>query len=175
MLFRDATPDDAAGIALVRVAAWQHAYEDIVDPRLVAALDVEDERERWEQRLAVAADAVNRQHVTVVEHDGRALGFTAVLARSREADVPDGTGELAAIYVHPVAQGAGLGPRMLDAAAARLGELDATRATLRVLTANTVARTFFGSRGWRLDGDAPDDAPDGDVPGPTERLVRDFR
>lgn len=172
MLLRAATPDDAAGIALVRTAAWQHAYEDFVDPRLLASLEIEDERDRWDQRLAVAPDDPSHLHVCVVEHDGRVLGFTAVLARSREADVVDGTGELSAIYVHPVAQGAGLGPRILDAAMSTLGELGATRATLRVLTANVVAREFFGARGWTCDPDAPTDAPDGSAVGPTERWTR---
>lgn len=174
MLLRAATPDDAAGIALVRFAAWQHAYEDVVDPRMLASLDLEDERERWQRRLTVADDDPNRMHVGVVEHDGRVLGFTAVLAHSREADAGDHTGELAAIYVHPVAQGAGLGPRILEAALATLGELGAIHATLRVLAANVVAREFFGARGWTHDPGAPADAPGGGSAGPTERWIRDL-
>lgn len=174
MLIRAATPDDAAGIALVRTAAWRHAYEDIVDPRLLASLDAEDERDRWAQRLAVPPADPGRMHVGVAEHDGRVLAFTAVLARSRETDVGDGTGELAAIYVHPVAQGAGLGPRMLDAAVTTIGGLGASRATLRVLAANEHARTFFAGRGWIHDPDAPAAAADGESAGLTERWTRDL-
>lgn len=174
MLIRAATPEDAAGIALVRTAAWRHAYEDIVDPRLLASLDAEHERDRWAQRLSSPADDPGRMHVGVAEHDGRVLAFTAVLARSRETDVEQGSGELAAIYVHPVAQGAGLGPRMLAAAEATLGELGTSRATLRVLAANEHARTFLGRRGWIHDPDAPDAASDGGAAGPTERWTRDL-
>lgn len=174
MLTRPATPEDAAGIALVRTAAWRHAYEGFVDPRLLASLDAEDERDRWARRLAVPADDPTRLHVGVAEHDGRVLAFTAVLARSREADAGDGTGELAAIYVHPVAQGAGLGPRMLDAAVGSLGELGATRATLRVLAANAHARAFLAARGWTHDPNAPAAPPEDAAAGPTERWTRDL-
>lgn len=174
MLIRAATPDDADGIALVRIAAWRHAYEDVVDPRLLASLDAEDERDRWARRLAVPVDDASRLHVAVVEHDGRVLAFTAVRARSRETDVDDGTGELAAIYVHPVAQGAGLGPRILDAAVTTLGELGAHRATSRVLAANEHARAFLAGRGWTRDPGAPDASPDGEAAGPTERWTREL-
>lgn len=174
MLFRAATPDDAAGIANVRTAAWRHGYEDVVDPRLLASLDGDDERERWMQRLAVPADDPTRLHVDVVEHDDRLLAFSAGLARSRETDVDNDTGELAAVYVHPVAQGAGLGSRMLDVALTTLGGLGASRATLRVLAANAHARAFFGARGWAYDPHAPAEAPDAGVAGPTERWTRDL-
>lgn len=172
MELRDAAAADADGIASVVMAVWRHNYDDVVDPRALAALDPADERDRWRARLTAAPDATGRFHVGVVEHDGRVLGVVAVIACSREPDVAPGVGELVALDVHPVAQGAGLGGRIHDAALATLRGLDVARATARVLAADEAAQRFLAARGWSRDDDAPAAAPEDDAAGPTERWTR---
>lgn len=55
MLLRPATPADAEGIARVEVAAWRHAYEEIVGPERLEYLDVAEHASDWRARLASSA------------------------------------------------------------------------------------------------------------------------
>ncbi len=62
-----------------------------------------------------------------------------------------GTGTVRALYVDPVAQGAGLGTLLLDGAVERLVEAGHDEATLWVFAANGLGRAFYEARGWELD------------------------
>lgn len=190
MLLRPATPADAEGIARVEVAAWRHAYEEIVGPERLEYLDVAEHASDWRARLASSAgdaDATgsdpgaddDRRPVTatVAEQAGMVVAFAAVVGPALAAIDQSGTdaetGEsasatLVALYVHPVAQGAGVGTALLERAENGLRHAGAETAELRSFTANWWARRFFAARGWRHDAAAPagDDDP------PTERWVR---
>jgi ribosomal protein S18 acetylase RimI-like enzyme len=69
----------------------------------------------------------------VVEEGGRIAGFICLLRR-----------EVAALFVHPNAQGHGIGTRLLRSQTAPL--------TLEVFAANTRARAFYAARGFREVG-----------------------
>ncbi|WP_320670974.1 GNAT family N-acetyltransferase [Patulibacter defluvii] len=157
MRLRPATPDDADGIARTRIAAWRHAYAEIVDPLVLADLDAEDEGERWRDSLGAAATAAAGLRATVAEQDGRVVGSAIAIVAARAPDDGPATGELAMLDVHPVAQGAGVGGALLDEAERRLREAGCRRAVLRTLAADERARRFFAGRGWTLD-------PEADVP-----------
>ncbi len=73
--------------------------------------------------------------------DDEVFGFADFLP------VPDGTAELAAIYVLPEAQGQGLGSRLLDAGLNRFPAN--TRVVLSVERDNQKARRFYEARGFR--------------------------
>src|SRR5690606_11526263 len=109
VLFRAATPDDAPAIAQLVVAASVHAFEDLVGPRELALLDVERETGEWDLRLAEPWDHV----VFVATHDGRVIAVAAWLVPRGPSLVPAEDGALTHLYVHPAAQGAGLGRRLL--------------------------------------------------------------
>lgn len=158
-MLRRATVGDARSIALVQVRAWLVAYEDIVPPERMAALDVDELAERW-------PGWIERMDVQVAEAGGRVVGFVA----SGAARDPrcEGEGELYAIYVDPTAQGAGLGSKLLAAGETALGGFGA--AHLWTFAANGLARRFYESRGWALDPEA--EVPDGHEPAAPEVRYR---
>ena len=129
-MIRPATPDDAAAIAAVLVRSWRRDYADIVDPQVLAELDVAERAELWRSWLDdEEIDA------WVAEEGGRTVGFASV----REA-------KLTTLYVDPFAQGAGVGTRLLATAEA------AGARELAVFDANGHGRAFYEARGWRDAG-----------------------
>ncbi len=143
---RPATPGDAADVAQVHVAAWRWAYAGLLDDALLAGLDVDASRRLWER---VAGEG--RNTLLVAERDGAIVGFVAA-GRSRDADAPDATGEIYAIYLLRDVQGTGVGGALMAAALAALAAAGHTRATLWVLGSNELARSFYERGGWRPDG-----------------------
>lgn len=151
---RTATVEDAHAIAVVRVGAWRHAYEDLVDPRIIEDLDVDEDAAAWRRRL----DGPVGPHglrTLVATLGGDVVGFAAVLPRRREDDLPASTAELTALYVHPTAQGAGLGSALLPAAEDAMRAHGAPEAVLRVISGNWWAKDFYAARGWTHDASAP--------------------
>jgi GNAT superfamily N-acetyltransferase len=78
---------------------------------------------------------IERGPIYVAEEDGRVVGFSGV------AD-----GELTHLYVHPAAQSAGVGTRLLEHAKT----LSAERLELWVFQRNEGARRFYERHGFRL-------------------------
>jgi ribosomal protein S18 acetylase RimI-like enzyme len=145
-VIRRATPDDAEAIARVEVRTFRHAYADIVDPEFLAGMDLDERTTDWREVLE-QTDRI----VLVAEAEGRVVGY---------ASVRD-DGNLRTLYVDPVAQGAGVGTRLL-AEAERGGARE-----LEVFEANGHGRHFYEDRGWRDAG--PGDETLGK---PTRRYVR---
>jgi GNAT superfamily N-acetyltransferase len=129
-VIRRATRADAAAIARLHLAAWQFAYADVLAPEELASVTLEDRLAAWQRVLDEGG------LVWVAEIDGGLAGFAFV----------EGP-ELTALYVDPVAQGAGVGSALLAEAQA------AGARELRVLEANGLAREFYAARGWRDDGE----------------------
>jgi ribosomal protein S18 acetylase RimI-like enzyme len=129
-VIRRATPDDAAGIAAVLVRSWRRDYADIVDPQVLAELDVEERTAKWRDWLD-GDEAL----AWVAQEADRIVGFASL----RDA-------KLTTLYVDPAAQGAGVGTRLLaEAEAAGARELE-------VFEANGHGRHFYEARGWLDDG-----------------------
>lgn len=167
---RTANAEDAHGIAVVRVGAWRHAYEDLVDARLIEDLDVDEDAAAWRGRLQgpVGPHGLRTRVATL---GGRTVGFAAVLPRRREDDLPVTTAELTALYVHPTAQGAGVGSALLTDAEDLMQALGAPAAVLRVIAGNWWAKGFYAGRGWTHDRAAPPVDAGGTE---TERWERDL-
>jgi ribosomal protein S18 acetylase RimI-like enzyme len=132
-VIRAATADDARAIAELLTGTWQRAYADFIS---VADMPDADTREA---RLRERLGAEDRW---VFDLDGRIAAFAAI---------EPATGELAALYVEPAAQGAGLGDTMLRHAEAALREAGRRHAHLWVFEANGHGRAFYERRGWALD------------------------
>lgn len=129
-MIRRATPADAAGIAAVHVRSWRRDYADIVDPQVLAELDVEERTAKWRGWLAG-----DETLAWVAQEADRIVGFASL----RDA-------KLTTLYVDPVAQGAGVGTGLLaEAEAAGARELE-------VFEANGHGRHFYEARGWLDDG-----------------------
>ena len=146
-MIRPARPADAAALARVQLRSWHRAYADIVDPELLAEHTVASREERWRELLGDGPDSGKERATLVFEQDGQLAGFASL----REAEV-------AAIYVDPPAQGAGVGTALLAAAEQALRAAGCADAFLWVLSENELARAFYEARGWRPEpGSETDD------------------
>ena len=131
---RRARPEDAGGIARAWVRSWQVAYRGLVPDEVLDALDVEERRALWRERLE------NGECAFVVEDFGIA-GYCRVVP-------PSG---IASLYVLPERRRGGVGAALLAAA---LDELrpHSPHATLWVFTDNLPARAFYARFGFTPDG-----------------------
>lgn len=134
---RPATSADLPGITDVFWECWTRSYAAFASAEDLARLSRADADVVW-------ADAVTRgSTVVAVDASGPVTGVVRF----------DVTGDQLAVhslYVHPDAQGHGLGGLLLDAADDDAGPVDGS--DLWVLRDNKAARTFYDRRGWRPDG-----------------------
>jgi GNAT superfamily N-acetyltransferase len=145
---RAARPEDARPVAEVHVDSWRHTYRGVLPDEYLDRLSVDDRESMW---LGAFADPDPKSGALVAEADGHLVGF-ASFGPSRDEDVPDGTGEVPAIYVEPAALGTGVGRELFAAVTETLRDAGFTRATLWVLEANASARRFYEKAGWSWDG-----------------------
>jgi ribosomal protein S18 acetylase RimI-like enzyme len=132
-VIRAALDADAAAIAEIEARTWRWAYEDFVPPE---AMPIATERvPAWREHIAGGG-------VRVFDQDGTVVGYAAV----REA-------KLAALYVEPAAQGAGVGSRLLADAQARLRTAGHVRAWLYVFADNAQGCAFYERHGWTPVGE----------------------
>lgn len=136
-LIRWARPEDAAAIADVHVASWQHAYRGILGDDFLDTIDVGSRESWWAGYLGRGA------RVNVAEHGGSIVGFCNA-GRSSEG----GWGEIFALYVHPEHWGTGVGRELIVAGESTIVASGLRRALLWVLEENRRARTFYEGRGW---------------------------
>ncbi|HEX2623283.1 MAG TPA: GNAT family N-acetyltransferase, partial [Phototrophicaceae bacterium] len=106
---REATVDDAAGIARVHVESWQTTYKGIMPDDVLAGLSIEQRaqarrdymlQENWAEKLYVAEDET-----------GEIVGFVIGGAIREPVEMFDG--ELYAIYALESAQGKGYGRALM--------------------------------------------------------------
>lgn len=147
MLIRDATVDDARGIARVHVHSWQHAYRGLMPQDVLDGLSIEDRAERWVSILA-APEPYSR--TLVAEERGTILAW-ASFGAARD-DSPVATGELWGIYAHPESWSSGVGHALLTVAEDALRDAGHTSAYLWVLAGNERAARFYQRHGWAADG-----------------------
>lgn len=108
--------------------AWYEASL-IAHPFLSDEFLVTERREVADQWLPMA-------ETMVYESDGRVVGFVALIGN-----------EVGAIFVHPDAQGRGIGRALMDRARSVRPYLE-----LDVFEANTIGRTFYDAYGFTVIG-----------------------
>ncbi len=144
---REPGPHDAAALGRVHVAAWQTAYEGIFPDDRLAAMSVEERRQRWARVLEQAPRPGLTRLVATLDDTGPAVGF--VIAGP---DRDGGTlGEVHALNVDPDVWGRGVGRALLRAATDHLLGEGYEEAVLWVATGNVRARRFYERAGWRDD------------------------
>lgn len=147
MLIREATIEDAHGIAVVHVRSWQAAYAGLMPQNVLDDLSVDDRAERWAR---IISEPGSGSRTLVAERDGEVVGW-AGFGDAREADAP-GAGELWGIYAHPSAWSSGIGHALLDAVERELADAGHSSAYLWVLDGNDRAAAFYTRHGWIDDG-----------------------
>jgi ribosomal protein S18 acetylase RimI-like enzyme len=145
---RRATPTDASRIATIHVETWQSAYEGLIPSDYLDSLSIAKRTKKWQAKLD---DAQDKTIYLVGLIDEKVLGW-ASLCKSRDEDVKSDRGEVGGIYVHPTAQKKGLGSLLMAEGVNILKQEGYAYATLWVLTSNALAREFYESRGWRVEG-----------------------
>lgn len=127
-IVRQATVDDMPGIWSVRLSVDENTLSpgSIGDDQLARSLDTEGRG--W-----------------VAEEHGEIVGFAIGLA----------SGRLWALFVHPGAQGLGIGSRLHERVLAWFGSRQ-VRTLWPSTGAHTRARRFYEARGWRHAGPLDD-------------------
>jgi ribosomal protein S18 acetylase RimI-like enzyme len=156
---RLARPADAEAIATVHVEAWMAAYAGLIPDHILAQRTNWARREAfWREQLAREANDPNgltHTHVTADE-SGQVAGFVmSGPVRREKADPPASAayaGEVYAVYVHPRAQGQGMGAALMRGAAADLEQRGLTGLLVWCLETNTQARGFYEKLGGQFIG-----------------------
>jgi GNAT superfamily N-acetyltransferase len=152
---REATVEDASGIARVHVRTWQAAYTHVFPPEALGRLDDALPRREAGWRETIEAGSP-RSHTLVATTDDEVVGFAHVMPSRDSADTAR-VGELAAIYVSPDVWGAGAGRALMLEALGRLAASGFDEAMLWVLEDNPRARRFYEAAGWWTDGGVKED------------------
>lgn len=135
-----ATPQDVFAIAAVEVETWRATYAGVLDDAVLLRLSVPRQASLWAYEL-------RHRRVWLWRQEGRVLGFGHG-GGQRDRALPQ-DGEVYTLYVHPDAQGAGIGRRLLAAVFADLVAQGRRSVLLWVLRGNP-SRFFYERMGGRL-------------------------
>ncbi len=136
---------DAHQIAEIHIRTSRLAYRGLISDARLAAFDVSTRTSEWQQWLA------NPTADVFVARSTRIIGFCNLIA-SRDSDLPDDSGEIAAIYVDPTWQRRGVGGLLIETTVARAKERGFRLLTLWTLRENSRARKFYEAKGFTRDG-----------------------
>ena len=144
---REASEEDAPGIAAVHVRSWQVAYRGLVPDAVLAGLSVDGSERSWRRLVH------ERGSTTLVAVGQRGIaGFCAISTPSRDAGAAERTAEIAAIYVDPDHWRRGVGTALLVEALERLRRDGWEEVTLWTFAANDAARAFYAAHGFEPGG-----------------------
>jgi ribosomal protein S18 acetylase RimI-like enzyme len=158
---RDATAEDARGIAHVRGETWRAAYAHIFTSDQLATISEDQDMERWARFLFALPP---HSGALVAVHGVSIVGFASHGPARDDAAI----GELYTIYVLPESSGLGVGRALMRETLERMRRHDFTEAVLWVLEDNPRTRRFYELAGWHADGGVMD----GDWLGTVVREVR---
>ncbi len=155
MIYRQATRDDSAAIALLHARSWQLHYRGILTDAYLDNQVLDDRRKLWESRLAHPPP---NQSIQLAEDGGVLRGFACAYA----GHDPAWGSLLDNLHVSPGCQGQGVGTRLLTAAASWVfGRAPAVPLYLLVYRQNESARRFYESLGGTCEETFLTDNPGG--------------
>ncbi len=152
---RSPTPQDAARMAEVHIAAWRTAYAEVMPPDYLAGLDQGRLTERWTEDITDPAAGVTNL-VGVIDRTIQAIATVGPFRDHESFDDP--SGELWMINAHPEAFGTGIAKALHRRALDQLRSDGHHRAALWVVDDNARARRFYEREGWTLDPARKEDA-----------------
>jgi GNAT superfamily N-acetyltransferase len=145
MIIRQATLEDAAGIAKVHVDTWRTTYRGIVPEEFLANMSYQESEKRWAARLN---DSEGKTCIYVAEDEARHIVGFVCGGPDRDND-PVYKGELYAIYILQAYHGQGLGRRLTLALVEELLQMGLDSMILWVFAVNP-ARRFYEALGGQL-------------------------
>jgi len=156
-IIREATIKDAPGIATVHVKMWQKAYRSLVPDFFLDQMSIKNKIDKWLEILRNPKEGVK---VFVAEADNTIVGWVSG-GKNRDEDLTPDIGELFGIYIHPDWQGRGIGSALLENFLGFLRGEGYSKATLWVLDTNEKTRSWYESKGWKLEGNKKTEAKAG--------------
>ncbi len=153
MRLRDATATDAAAIAALHTASWQHTYRGAMSTDWLDHGAGPDRARFWQARLAAPTPG---QTVWVAEDQRGLAAFLALYAGAH----PEWGGLVDNIHVARDRQGSGVGRHLLATAAA-VCDTAGEGLHLSVVDTNTAALGFYRRLGGRTIGAEVWHTPDG--------------
>ena len=145
-----AGPADAADLGDLHVTTWRQAYPGLLPQAYLSAMRPEQHARRFHAQLTKA-----RPGEVVLAAEG-AVGLVGYCAASRlTAGNRLADAEVFTLYLLKSVQGAGLGRRLLIAAARTLAADGAGSLVIWVLSRNTGARGFYERLGGKAIGQRP--------------------
>ncbi len=146
---RPAVLEDARAIASVHVSSWRGAYPGLLPAELLDSLSLQERERQWRRWLEPGGE---RSRTLVAELGGAVVGFSTLAIECRDADEPEGVGEIPALYVRPQSWGRGAGTALMDASVEAMRAGGCRQAILWMLEGNDRAAGFYAGQGWRADG-----------------------
>jgi ribosomal protein S18 acetylase RimI-like enzyme len=141
---REATLDDATGIARAHTDSWQTSYRGILPDTVLDRIDV---GQRAETRRRILRDRSIYQLVAYDLTHGDIVGFCDAGPARRHVPY---AGELYAIYIVDRAKRYGLGEEMMDLVRGYFARNDLRSMIVWVLDNNHHARRFYEAMGGRM-------------------------
>ena len=132
MRIREATPEDAPGLAYVSYTSRRTTYTGILPDSMLETIGMEERIARWKARLE--EEDLSRFCYVVEDEGGAIVGF-ATGGPSRDHD-PNYPGELYTLYLLQETQRKGLGRRLVTQVAQRLHDGGFSAMLLHVLATN---------------------------------------
>jgi ribosomal protein S18 acetylase RimI-like enzyme len=147
---RCALPDDAPGIAQVRIASWRTTYRGMIPESYLDGMKLEDSTALWQRVLTAGR---NTTSVFVAEDEAGVCGFAAgLMLPERKFDID---AELTAIYLRPDRQRMGLGRRLVGEVTKAQRAHGASGLLTWVIAGNHGARTFYERLGGEILTEQP--------------------
>ncbi len=143
---REASEDDARGLAEVHVRSWQAAYKGQVPDDFLDNLSVERREKDWRQIFNSPSNKV-----LVAEAEQRIVAFSSFgPVRDEELD-KNSVGEVYAIYALEEFWDCGIGRRLMEASLATLREMNCSTVKVWVLDTNQRAISFYQKFGFTAE------------------------
>ena len=143
---RQATPDDATGIARVHVDSWRSSYRGVVPQEILSGLSYDERQKLWDNILN---SSQSHTHCFVAtSHSAQIVGFACGgLAREGPQTYK---GEIYSIYLLQDYQRRGIGRRLLLSVAEQLMGAGIDSMLLWVFECNHSARRFYAFLGGEV-------------------------
>lgn len=144
---RKATTSDAYEIAGVQVASWHETYIGILPSGMIAALNIADRTQRWNDIIEGFSSENTGSAFIAISLD-QTCGFISVRRQSDHSLLAHGfDGEITSIYVLQAAQCKGIGRALMRIGACHLSNSGCSSVALWVVEGNLKARHFYRALG----------------------------